>query len=68
MSLTPHDRVTKQTGKKHGCSAADKSPAHHSRRPAYAATLPRQIYELSFWRSKKVYESSHETKIKKHKL
>jgi len=31
--------------------SADRSPAHHRRRFAHAATLPRQACELSFWRS-----------------
>ena len=32
---------------------ADISPAHHRRRPAYAATFPRQVYELFFSRQKR---------------
>ena len=29
-------------------------------KPAYAATLPRPVYESSFWTSKEVYETSHD--------
>jgi len=43
--------------------SADISPAHHRRRPAYAATLPRQVYETSFWRSEEVYESSSHDRV-----
>jgi len=39
--------------------AADLSLTHHRRHPAYAATLPRHVYELAFWKLKEVYESSH---------
>jgi len=37
----------------HGRSAADLSPAYT------AATLPRPVYESSFWTPKEVYEKSH---------
>jgi len=47
----------------HGCTAADLSPAHHRRRSAYAATLPRQVYETSFWRPREAYKSSHNQSV-----
>jgi len=36
-----------------GCSAADASPALRR------STLPRPVYESSFWTSKEVHEASH---------
>ena len=47
----------------HGRSAADLSPAYVGR-----STLPRPVYESSFWTSKEIYETSHSRRWAQQRL
>ena len=58
--LCQNVRVKTSVQPLHGRRASGVTTAARRRRPAYAATLRRQVYNSSFWTSTEVYETSRD--------